>query len=115
MFCNRGMLKHFVDGFHQGITVTCPGFYGPQGRVLRLGLKNPDLISNLTDFTFGQHRVANFEMETSGIYGIGRLLGHHCLSLSAIVANRIDKEFSKDSNAVVERLIEKTLDTISTL
>jgi uridine phosphorylase len=54
-------------------------------------------------------------METSGIYGIGRLLGHHCLSLSAIVANRIDKEFSKDSNAVVERLIEKTLDTISTL
>jgi uridine phosphorylase len=109
------LLKHFVDGFHHGITVTCPGFYGPQGRVLRLGLRNPDLISNLTDFTFGQHRIANFEMETSGIYGIGRLLGHHCLSLSAIVANRIDKEFSKDSNAVVERLIEKTLDTISTL
>ncbi|MBN8718255.1 MAG: nucleoside phosphorylase [Sediminibacterium magnilacihabitans] len=103
------VLKHFVEGFHHGITVTCPGFYGPQGRVLRLGLINPDFIDLLTAFRFGNHRITNFEMETSGIYGIGKLLGHHCLSLSAIVANRVKKEFSKDSAAAIEQLIVKTL------
>ncbi len=107
--------KHFVAGFHQGITVTCPGFYGPQGRVLRLGLNNPALIDNLTSFRFGNHRVANFEMETSGIYGLGKLLGHYCLSLSAIVANRIEKTFSKDGNATVQALITKTLGTLAAL
>jgi len=111
---SAALLKHFVDGFYHGITVTCPGFYGPQGRILRLGVRNPDLIDRLTQFNFGQHRITNFEMETSAIYGLGRLLGHHCLSLSAIVANRIQKEFSKDSNALVEGLIRKSLEIIST-
>ncbi|HSN59973.1 MAG TPA: nucleoside phosphorylase [Ferruginibacter sp.] len=106
------LLKEFVDGFHQGITVTCPGFYGPQGRVLRMGLKQPQLIDRLTSFTFGQHRISNFEMETSAIYGMGKVLGHHCLSLSAIVANRITKEFSNDGGAAVENLIKKTLEII---
>jgi uridine phosphorylase len=101
------LLKHFVKDFHQGITVTCPGFYGPQGRVLRLGLRNPDLVNRLTDFRFGQHRITNFEMETSAIYGLGKLLGHHCLALNAIVANRVVKEFSKDGLAAVENLIRK--------
>ena len=107
------LLKHFVDGYHQGITVTCPGFYGPQGRVLRLGLSNPDLVDRLTDFRFGQHRITNFEMETSAIYGLGRLLGHHCLSLNVIVANRVAQEFSKDGQAAVEKLIVKTLGIIA--
>jgi len=106
------LLKEFVDGFHQGITVTCPGFYGPQGRVLRMGLKQPQLIDRLTSFTFGQHRISNFEMETSAIYGMGKVLGHHCLSLSAIVANRITKEFSNDGGVAVENLIKKTLEII---
>ncbi len=108
------LLKHFVAGFHQGITVTCPGFYGPQGRVLRMGLTNPQLIDRLTSFSFGQHRISNFEMETSAVYGMGKVLGHHCLSLSAIVANRITKEFSKDGGAAVENLIKKALDIIVT-
>ena len=107
------LLKEFVNGFHQGITVTCPGFYGPQGRVLRMGLTQPQLIDRLTTFTFGQHRISNFEMETSAIYGMGKVLGHHCLSLSAIVANRITKEFSSDGGAAVENLIKKTLEVIS--
>jgi uridine phosphorylase len=107
------ILKHFVEGFHHGITVTCPGFYGPQGRVLRLGLTNPDLIDRLTEYKFGQHRITNFEMETSAIYGLGKLLGHNCLSLSAIVANRIKKEFSKDGALAVQTLISKSLDIIS--
>ncbi len=107
------LLKEFVQDFHQGITVTCPGFYGPQGRVLRMGLAQPQLIDKLTSFHFGNHRISNFEMETSAIYGMGKILGHHCLSLSAIVANRISKEFSKDGNAAVEKLIVKTLENIS--
>jgi uridine phosphorylase len=110
---SAALIKNFVDGFHHGITVTCPGFYGPQGRVLRLGLANPALIDNLTAFSFGQHRITNFEMETSAIYGLGNALGHHCLSISAIVANRISKEFSKDGAATVENLIQKSLQIIA--
>lgn len=101
------LLKHFGNDFHHGITVTCPGFYGPQGRILRLGIRNPNLINRLTDFRFGQHRITNFEMETSAIYGLGKLLGHHCLAINAIVANRVKKEFSKDGQAAVENLIRK--------
>jgi uridine phosphorylase len=107
------LIKHFVDGYHQGITVTCPGFYGPQGRVLRLGLTSPELPGRLTHFQFGHHHIANFEMETAGIYGLGKALHHNCLSLSAVVANRIHKNFSKDGNAAIEKLIVKTLEKIS--
>jgi uridine phosphorylase len=107
------LMRHFVEGYHQGITVTCPGFYGPQGRVLRLGVSNPNLIDRLTEFEFGKHRITNFEMETSAIYGLGKALHHNCLSLSAIVANRIHKNFSSDGGALVEKLIVKSLEIIS--
>lgn len=106
------IIKHFVTGFHQGITVTCPGFYGPQGRILRLGIANPSLVDSLTSFRFGNHRISNFEMETSAIYGLGKLLGHHCLSVNVIVANRVRKEFSKDGAAAVENLITTCLGII---
>jgi uridine phosphorylase len=110
---SMSLIRHFVDGYHQGITVTCPGFYGPQGRVLRLGISNPHLIDRLTEFEFGQHKITNFEMETSAIYGLGKALHHNCLSLSAIVANRIHKTFSADGAALVEKLITKSLEIIS--
>jgi uridine phosphorylase len=103
------LLRHFTEGFHHGITVTCPGFYGPQGRVLRLGLTQPELIDRLTDFSYGRHRITNFEMETAGIYGLGKLLGHACLSLSAVVANRVSREISRDGHATVDGLIQRTL------
>lgn len=103
------LLKHFTEGYHHGITVTCPGFYGPQGRILRLGITNPGFIDSLTHFSFGPHRIANFEMETSAIYGLGRVLGHYCLSLNAIIANRVSKTFSNDPVALVEKLIKKSL------
>lgn len=109
------LLDRFTDGFHKGITVTCPGFYGPQGRILRLGLSNPGLINRLTHFSFEGHRISNFEMETSAIYGLGKLMGHECMSVNAIIANRVVKEFSSDSDAAVERLIEKALDVLAAL
>lgn len=107
------LLKYFVDGYHQGITVTCPGFYGPQGRILRLGISNPQLIDQLTSFQFGKHRITNFEMETSALYALGKALNHNCLSLSAIIANRIHKNFSKDSTSLIEKLIVKSLEIIT--
>jgi uridine phosphorylase len=110
---SASLIKHFVKDFYHGITVTTPGFYGPQGRILRLGIRNPELINSLTHFRFGQHRISNFEMETSAIYSLGRLLGHHCLSLNAVVANRIKKEFSRDAHAAVNSLIKKVLNIIS--
>jgi uridine phosphorylase len=107
------LIKHFGREFHHGITVTCPGFYGPQGRVLRLGIQNPNLINRLTDFRFGQHRITNFEMETSAIYGLGKLLGHNCLAINAIVANRVRQDVSKDGKAAVEKLIVKFIEIFS--
>src|SRR6202020_1058847 len=98
---SASLLRHFTAGVHQGITVTCPGFYGPQGRVLRLGLSQPELIDRLTGFSYGPYRITNFEMETAGIYGLGKLLGHSCLSLNAMVVNRIQKTFSTDGDALV--------------
>lgn len=101
--------------FKRGITVTCPGFYAPQGRALRLRPAYPQMIEKLSTFQSGAARISNFEMETSAIYGLGALLGHSCLSISAIVANRVNKTFSKDGQAAVDRLIEKGLEVLVSL
>jgi uridine phosphorylase len=106
------LLKHFVKDYYHGITITCPGFYGPQGRVLRIGLAYPHLVDLFSTFHFGQHRIANFEMESSAIYGLGKSLGHHCISLNAIINNRIRKEFTKDTGKAIENLISKSLEII---
>ncbi len=103
------LLSHFTKGYYTGITITSPGFYGPQGRTLRLKTRYPDLVDRYSKFRFNDLRISNFEMETSAIYGLGGLLGHRCLSLNAILANRATKEFTKDGNKLVENLIEKSL------
>ena len=103
------LLAKLVDGCHAGITATCPGFYAPQGRNLRLGLSMPQLNDQLTAFRFGNLKITNFEMETAAIYGLGKMMGHHCLSLSAIVANRIAREFSADADATIDKLIRQVL------
>lgn len=88
------------------------GLLWPPGKGIKDGTESPGLIDQLTSFRFGQYHITNFEMETSAIYGMGKVLGHQCLSLSAIVANRISKEFSKDGNAAVEQLIKKGLEIV---
>jgi len=110
---STGLIKHFTDGYSHGITVTCPGFYGPQGRILRLPLKMPNLVDQMTSFQYGQHRIANFEMETSAIYGLCNLLGHQCLSINVIIANRVKKEYSKDMGKAVDHMIQKSLSIIA--
>jgi uridine phosphorylase len=110
---SAGLIKHFTEGYSHGITVTCPGFYGPQGRILRLPLKMPNLVDQMTSFSYGQHRIANFEMETSAIYGLCNLLGHQCLSINVIIANRVKKEYSKDMGKAVDHMIQKSLSIIA--
>jgi uridine phosphorylase len=109
------LLKYFVNGFHHGITVSCPGFFGPQGRILRIGLSQPQLVAKFTGFNIGHHRICNLEMETSGIYGLGKMLGHHCLSLNAVVANRITRKFTRDHVTNMEKLIKVALAQIETM
>lgn len=103
------LAARFTEGYISGITITCPGFYAPQGRALRGPLSHPRLLEQLTAFRHDSHYISNFEMETAGIYGLGRVLGHDCLSISAIVANRIRQEFTKDGALVVEHLIKQSL------
>jgi len=92
-----------------GFTVTAPGFYGPQGRVLRIPLQDAGLNKKLDSFSFDGVRATNLEMETSAIYGLARLLGHNALSMNAIIANRANGTFSIDPYKAVENLIEYTL------
>jgi len=109
---SKDLLSHFGEGYHQGITVTCPGFYAPQGRVVRAGLQFPELVNQLSGFSFGEHRITNFEMETSAIFGLGRVFGHHCLAINAIVANRINKTFTKDGGKIIDSMIKRNLEII---
>jgi uridine phosphorylase len=109
------LASKFKEGFHTGITVTCPGFYAPQGRALRGPLSHPQLLEQLTAFKLKENYISNFEMETSGIYGLGRVLGHDTLSISAIVANRVRQEFSKDGAKTVDTLIKTSLAIIERL
>jgi hypothetical protein len=106
---SAGLIKHFTQGYNHGITVTCPGFYGPQSRILRMPLAMPNLVDQMTSFKYGNHHIANFEMETSAIYGLCNILGHQCLSINVIVANRVKKEYSKDMGQAVNNMIQKSL------
>ena len=101
------------DKVHKGFTGTAGGFYGPQGRVVRLGIQDPELNSKMDNFNFNGTKMTNLEMETGAIYGLGRLLGHECLSMNAIIANRANGTFSADPYAVVENLIEYTLNKLA--
>lgn len=99
---------------HAGITGTSGGFYGPQGRVLRLPIQDSDLNDKIASFEYQGHRVTNLEMETSAIYGLGKLLGHSTCSMNCIIANRANGTFSKDPYKAVEELIEYTLNKLVT-
>jgi uridine phosphorylase len=99
----------------EGMTVTCSGFYGPQGRVLRGPLRDSGVIDRLSNFRYNAdrvYRITNFEMETSGIYGMASMLGHEALSMNAIVANRVNQSFSSNGKAAVDRLIQYVLERI---
>jgi uridine phosphorylase len=97
----------------KGITATAPGFYGPQGRKLRLTPWVEDFNQQLTDFQYLDNRITNFEMETSALYGLGRLLGHETCTVCAIIANRVAKQYSKNYHAAIEQLIQLVLERLT--
>ena len=101
------------DQIFKGFTATAPGFYGPQGRVLRLPIQDSELNHKMDNFKFGENRITNLEMETAAIYGLSALLGHQALSLNAIIANRATGTFSEDPYKAVDALIAYTLDKLA--
>ncbi len=107
------LLKFSVSGFVKGITSTAPGFYGPQGREIRLKTSLPELNKLLNTFRYDNLQITNFEMETSALYGLGKLLGHNCLTVCVIIANRMRKEFTTDYTKSVDHLIEQCLHKIA--
>jgi uridine phosphorylase len=106
LFCNE-------DKFYSGITATAPGFYGPQGRLLRIPLKEPQINEKLNQFKSHNLRVTNFEMETSAIYGLSRALGHRACTVCMVLANRFTKEFSTNHQEVMQDLIQITLQKLT--
>ncbi|MFV0540260.1 MAG: nucleoside phosphorylase [Aestuariibaculum sp.] len=98
---------------HKGITATTGGFYGPQGRVLRLPIQDTYFNNKLNTFNFKGLRIVNFEMETSAIYGLSKLLKHQAVSLNAIIANRALGTFSKNPYKTIDNLIAYTLNKLA--
>lgn len=101
------------DQIFKGLTATAGGFYGPQGRVLRLPIQDTELNHKMDTFLFEGNRITNLEMETAAIYGLSALLGHQALSLNAIIANRANGTFSEDPYKAVDSLITYTLDKLA--
>lgn len=112
---DASLLSYFEKDYFKGTTITNCGFYGPQGRVLRLPLNNPHLNERMASFNQMDKTITNLEMETAGIYGLSKLLGHRAVSLNAIVANRATGEFSADPVATVDKLIVDALQKIASI
>ncbi len=104
--------KLSVNDFNTGVTISAPGFYGPQGRVIRLGLVDSDINEKISNFTHNNYRITNYEMECSAIYGLSKLLGHKAATVCAIIANRKAGEYSKDYKPVIKDLIQKVLNSL---
>ena len=112
--CSEKLEKRIEsDEIFKGFTATAPGFYGPQGRVLRLPIQDSELNHKMDTFKFGKTRITNLEMETAAIYGLSALLGHQALSMNAIIANRATGTFSEDPYKAVDALIAYTLDKLA--
>jgi uridine phosphorylase len=111
---SNNLINKIGDGMIKGITATASGFYGPQGRILRIQPSMPNLNESLTNFNFSGLKITNFEMETSALYGLGKILGHNTCTVCAIIANRIIRQYSKDYKKTVERLIDQVLERLST-
>lgn len=96
----------------KGYTISAPGFYGPQGRELRLKVADPQIFENIRSFSYNDHRITNFEMECSAIYGLSKLLGHKALTICVIIANRETGQFLEDYHPAVDKMIRDTLNNL---
>ncbi len=110
---SKVLFDKLAEGYYQGVTATAPGFYGPQGRTLRMHLTYPENNSKIENFEYQGWRVCNFEMESSALYGLGKMMGHNCLTVCVVIANRVTEKFTTDYHPYVRKLVENTLVRLS--
>ena len=110
---SKELFDRLGEGDFQGLTATAPGFYGPQGRELRMGLAYPENNRKMENFKYQGWRICNFEMESSALYGLGKMMGHHCLTICAVIANRVSEKFCTDYHPYVKKLVVNTLERLA--
>ena len=110
---SKELFDRLAQGYYQGVTATAPGFYGPQGRTLRMHLSYPELNQKIEAFDYQGWRVCNFEMESSALYGLGKIMGHNCLTICVAIANRVTEKFSTDYHSYMKKLVLTTLERLS--
>jgi len=111
--CDKFLIDKLANGLQQGITISAPGFYAPQGRQVRASLAVKGLMEAIQGFRSGDQRIANLEMETAGIYGMAAALGHRAVSFNVILANRVTQKFSSKPNEVMDVCIRQVLDRVT--
>lgn len=107
------LFGRLAQGYYQGVTATAPGFYGPQGRTLRMPLTYPEINQRVEKFEYNGWRVCNYEMESSALYGLGKMMGHNCLTICVAIANRVTEKFVSDYHPYVKKLVVNTLERLS--
>jgi len=110
---SKALFDKLAEGYYQGVTATAPGFYGPQGRTLRMHLSYPENNHKIEHFDYQGWRVCNFEMESSALYGLGKMMGHNCLTICVAIANRVTEKFTTDYHPYVRKLVESTLERLT--
>ena len=110
---SKELFDRLSEGYIQGVTATAPGFYGPQGRTLRMHLSYPELNRKMESFNYQGWRVCNFEMESSALYGLGKMMGHNCMTVCAVIANRVTEKFAIDYHPYMQKLIVNTLERLA--
>ncbi len=110
---DQTLLETIAEGINRGITISAPGFYAPQGRRLRLEPFDSEINDNLASFRFRGERITNYEMESSAIYGLSKLLNHRALTICVVIGNRVTGEFLTDYKPAVRSLVQKVLDALS--
>ena len=110
---SKELFDRLAQGYYQGLTATAPGFYGPQGRTLRMDLAYPEHNRKIESFNYQGWRVCNFEMESSALYGLGKMMGHNCLTICVAIANRVTEKFASDYHPYVKKLVINTLERLS--
>ncbi len=106
------LLKQFAHDIPKGVTMTAPGFYGPQGRNLRSQNTYPQLIKQANTFQVNGYQITNLEMETAGIYALSNMLGHHAISINAILASRVNETFASNPKEIVDKAIRMVLERL---
>ncbi len=107
---SENLINTIGKDLRKGVTISAPGFYGPQGRQLRLKTADTELNNKITNFNYNNYKITNYEMESSAIFGLSKIMGHNALTICAIIANRLKKQYSKDYHPVIKDLIKLVLE-----